>query len=504
MAFLVDRLRPTAPAEPSPPPLRAGLLVGAAAAAAGVAAVALPLFFLWIVSPYVESGGGGVLHLAACLWLLAHGAGLRYGGTPLDVPPLLLTALAVALLYRAAAHTARDTDAAQTGPLLAGICAGYLLAGATAVAVADATGGLPGLRPAGAVGGLLLVALPTAAAGVRSGAGPVRPELPRIAAPVWALPLLRWARHLLLRLYVPGGAAAAVRTAAAAGATLLGGGALVFAVSLLLRFGAAGTISAQLAPDLVGRFALLLLCAVLLPNAAVWAAAYALGPGFALGGRFAPLTATTAQPPAFPLFAAVPTAGHAPWGLLALVVPVAAGTVAAVLLGRAAAEWGVLATVRAGVAAAMCTGVLTAVCAAASGGALGTAALARVGPAPWWTGLAALGWTLLIGVPGALLLRLRPGLGLPASGGREAEYAEYAEDAYDDYPDDDYADSGYADSGYADSGYADSGYAADDDPDGGCPAPGVGGFGRFSLRVSPARPAAWASRWWRRCCRRPG
>jgi hypothetical protein len=79
MAFLVHRLRPTASAEPSPPPpLRAGLLGGAGAAGAGLASVALPIFFLWIVSPYVESGGGGVVHLAACLWLLAHGAELRY------------------------------------------------------------------------------------------------------------------------------------------------------------------------------------------------------------------------------------------------------------------------------------------------------------------------------------------------------------------------------------------------------------------------------------------
>ena len=457
MAFSVQRWRPAATAGICGPALRAGLLGGTAAAGTGLAAVALPVFFLWIVSPYVESGGGGVLHLAACLWLLAHGATLRFGAAPIGVPPLLLTALALTLLYRAAARTARqaeagEAEAGRAGSLLAGVCTGYLLVGATATALSVATGGTPVVGPAGALGRLLLLVLPTAAVGVRAGSGvwPFAP-LPRYRPPGWARPLARWGRLLVDRSRVPGGGAAALRAGAAAGATLLGGGALMFTVSLLLRFGAAGAVSAQLAPDLVGRFSLLLLCATLLPNAAIWAAAYALGPGFTLGGGFTPLAAAAVQPPAFPLLAALPGPGRSPLGLLTPAVPVAAGVVAAVLLGRAAGEWGVLATMRAGVAAAGCAGALAALCAWASGGALGVSALARVGPPPWWTGLAALVWTLLVAVPGALLVRWR----------RAADHR-----------------------------------AAD--------RPGPDGPPwRLSRRVSPATAAAWATRWWRRCCRRP-
>ena len=446
MAFMEQRLRPAVAAGIHLPALRAGLLGGTAAAGVGLAVVALPVFLLWIVSPYVESGGAGVLHLAACLWLMAHGATLRFGATPLGVPPLLLTVLTLALLYRTAVRAARQAGAEQAGSLLAGLCAGYLLAGAAVVVLAVAGGGMPAVGPAAALARLVLVTLPTAALGVRSGAGSWRlPPLPRYRPPSWARPLARRGRWLLGRARVPGAGAAVLRAGAGSAVALLGGGALVLTVSLLLRFGTAGEISAQLAPDLVGRFALLLLCAVLLPNAAIWAAAYALGPGFALGGGFTPLAAAAVQPPAFPLLAALPTPGRSLLGLLTLAVPVVAGVVAAALLGRAAGEWGVLATMRAGVAAAVCAGVLAALCAAASGGSLGVAALARVGPSPWWTGLAALVWTLLPGVPGALLVRWyrrpdRPPVAVPRL--------------------------------------------------------------RLSPRVSPATAAAAVTRWWRRCCRR--
>ena len=490
MAFLVQRLRPTTAAAtangPSTPALRVGLLGGAAAAGAGLGAIALPLFLLWIVSPYVESGGGGVLHLAACLWLLAHGTTLRFGETPVGVPPLLLTSLALLLLYRTSVRAARQATAAERaagqsagqsvewledqedveeeefeseraagpaasrlGSLLAGLCAGYLLVGAVAVLLAAGTGEVPDVSPAAALGRLVLAVLPVAALGVRVGAGPGRlPALPRLQLPPWARPLPRWGSRVLDAVWVPGGGAAALRAGAGAGLALLGGGALLFALSLLPRFGAAGAVSAQLAPDLVGRFALLLLCAVLLPNAAVWAGAYALGPGFVLGGRFAPLTAPAVQPPAFPLLAALPGAGHSPLGLFTQAVPLLAGGVAAGMLGRAAQDWGVLATVRAAVAAAVCAGAPVTLCAAASGGPLGVAALAEVGPSPWSTGLAALAWTLLVCVPGALLVRWYRGR-----------------------------------------------------PAGWPPVPGSGW--RISRRTSPASAAVAVKRWWRRCCRRP-
>ncbi|WP_042401031.1 cell division protein PerM [Streptacidiphilus carbonis] len=481
MAFLMERLRPASARRVSDPAaLRTGLVGGAAAAGLGFAGLAVPLFLLWIVTPYVQDGPGGALHLAACLWLLAQGAELlRPGGAPLAVPPLLVTVLVLVPLYRAAVRAGvpredsvedeadefhddperaaeEEAGSGRAGSALLGLAAGYLLAalGMVVAASADAPGGLRAADPLGALLRTALLALPVAAVGVRRGGGwPRQAGAPAwFRLPGWAQPPSREQLPAWFRLpgrarrsdsgpypfpgpspdpdldfdldldpddtdvgagrwnalRAPGGSAVAVRAALCGAVALLGAGAAVLTLALLLNFGAAGALAAQTAPDLAGRLALLLLCVTLLPNGAVWAAAYALGPGFALGGRLAPLTvAATTAPPAFPLLTAVPTSGggSAAWLLLAL--PVVSGAAVSGCVGRAAECHGWRLTATAGVAliAAVGTAVLAGLCAAVSGGSLGTHALAAVGPSPWWTGLAALGWAA-VGVPGALLVRL--------------------------------------------------------------------------------------------------
>ncbi|WP_241266190.1 DUF6350 family protein, partial [Streptomyces boncukensis] len=102
--------RPPSPRrrERQPLPVAGGwLLGGAVAAGLGLGALAVLVLLLWIVSPYPDSGADGALHIAADLWLLAHGAHLTrldtLGGAPapLGVTPLLLTVLPVWLLRRA-------------------------------------------------------------------------------------------------------------------------------------------------------------------------------------------------------------------------------------------------------------------------------------------------------------------------------------------------------------------------------------------------------------------
>ncbi|CAM5510957.1 hypothetical protein SMICM304S_08137 [Streptomyces microflavus] len=66
-------------------------------------------------------------------------------------------------------------------------------------------------------------------------------------------------------------------------AVLSGGGALLVAVALGRNAAAAQESFLMLSGDWSGRFAVLLLGAALVPNAALWGAAYGLGPGFALG-----------------------------------------------------------------------------------------------------------------------------------------------------------------------------------------------------------------------------
>ncbi|MCX3058340.1 cell division protein PerM, partial [Streptomyces beihaiensis] len=95
----------------------AGVFAGAVAAGLGLGACAVLVTVLWISSPYPDSGPGGALHVAAALWLLAHGAGLVRTDTlsgvpaPMAVVPLLLVAAPVWLLHRAARDTVEDGGA---------------------------------------------------------------------------------------------------------------------------------------------------------------------------------------------------------------------------------------------------------------------------------------------------------------------------------------------------------------------------------------------------------
>src|SRR5690606_27169548 len=78
-------------------------------------------------------------------------------------------------------------------------------------------------------------------------------------------------------------AGTACRSAAVGVTVLLGGGALLVAVALGRNAAVAQNDFLALAGDWSGRFAVLLLAAALVPNAALWGAAYGLGPGFSLG-----------------------------------------------------------------------------------------------------------------------------------------------------------------------------------------------------------------------------
>ncbi|MFI1231197.1 cell division protein PerM, partial [Streptomyces althioticus] len=89
----------------------AAFVGGVTAAGLGLGAVTVAVLLLWVASPYPDSGPSRALHLAADLWLLAHGGDLVRTATPSGTPapvavtPLLLAVLPVWLLHRAARHT---------------------------------------------------------------------------------------------------------------------------------------------------------------------------------------------------------------------------------------------------------------------------------------------------------------------------------------------------------------------------------------------------------------
>ncbi|MFF4586878.1 DUF6350 family protein [Streptomyces sp. NPDC001388] len=431
------------------PGLVAAAVGGALAAGLGLGAFAVLVMVLWISSPYPDSGPSGALHVAAALWLLAHGAELLRTETlsgmpaPVGVTPLLLLVLPVWLVHRAARDAVDDTGgmaapgAGSMGPPVsartawAGVVLGYLAVAAGAACYA--AGGA--LRPSWTwtVVCVPAVTVVAAGAGVWSACGRPREPLERV--------LPGWLGRAVFGEGGPGGVAESggrerrerrewvgVRAAGAGAAVLVGGGALLVAVSSVWHAGAARGAFLQLTEGWSGRFAVLLLCVALVPNAAVWGAAYALGPGYALGVGHA-VTPLGSDPapllPPFPLLAAVPEAGAGTvWNWAAGVVPVAAGVVVGVLVGGAGAgrsggvaearvdAWSRRRTVGSVLGAGVGCAVVVGVLAGLAGGPLGVGAMARFGPAWWQVGGAAVVWLVGVGVPVGLWVRRWRGRGV--------------------------------------------------------------------------------------------
>ncbi|MFF3992403.1 DUF6350 family protein [Streptomyces cyaneofuscatus] len=397
--------------------LASAFLRGVAAAGLGLGSLAVLVTVLWISSPYPDSGPGGALRAAAAVWLLAHGAELVRPDTlsgvpaPVGVVPLLLVAGPVWLAHRAARDAAEPEEGrrrpSQAGAFCA-VTAGYLLVAAGAAAYAR--DGSLRVVPDTLAFPVALVVAGAAAAGVWTAAG--RPFGP---LPSWSPLVLQEA---VARTLFRDRAEAACRAAAVGAAVLVGGGALLVAVALGRNAAAAQDSFLALSGDWSGRLAVLLLAVSLVPNAALWGAAYGLGPGFALGtGATATPLGLTGTPavPHFPLLAAAPDQGPAtPLNWAALAVPAVAALALAWCVVRRAAPadapraqaWSPRETVLVTGLAALGCGAGTALLTAVAGGPLGSGALAAFGPVWWLAGPAALAWTAGIGVPAALFLRL--------------------------------------------------------------------------------------------------
>lgn len=370
---------------------------GAVAAGLGLGFFAVLVIVLWISSPYPDSGPGGALHLAAGLWLLAHGTDLvRYetlSGVPAPVgmTPLLLIALPALLIRRAArlGGAAEEEGGAEPLParvVFSAVLCGYLGVGSLATVYA-ASGPMPA-DPLSAARHLPLVAALAAAGGVWEARGrPLGLLTTRFTRPRYAL---------------------ALRAGAGGALVLLGGGALLVAASLAWHGAEVQGSFVALTGFWSGRFAVLLLALTLVPNAVVWGTAYSLGPGFALG------TSATATPlgfggahalPRFPLLAALPAQGPGtPLTWAAAVVPVVAGLAVGWFAVRRAREVSYGETALTAALGALVCALATAGLAAASAGPLGSRELAAFGPVWWQTGGAALAWTLALAVPVAVMV----------------------------------------------------------------------------------------------------
>ncbi|MCX4691465.1 DUF6350 family protein [Streptomyces sp. NBC_01408] len=393
------------------PAAAACVVGGAVAAGLGLGFLAVLVIVLWISSPYPDSGPGGALHLAAGLWLLAHGTELvRYETlsglpAPVGVTPLLLVALPVLLMRRAArlgsASGEGEEEVLPAGAVFSAVLCGYLSVGT--LATVYAAGGPMPADPLSAAWHIPLVAALAAATGVWGARG----------RPLGPLP--SWVPGGVRRAVTRPRYALALRSGAGGALVLLGGGALLVGASLAWHGTEVQGSFLTLTGVWSGRFAVLLLAVALIPNAMVWGAAYALGPGFALGtGATATPLGFTGMPvlPRFPLLAALPPEGPGTpltWAVAG--VPLAAGLAVGWFAVRRAREVSYGETALTAALGALVCGLTTAGLAAASAGPLGSRELAVFGPVWWAAGAAASGWTLVSAVPLAVAVhawRTRP------------------------------------------------------------------------------------------------
>jgi hypothetical protein len=164
--------------------------------------------------------------------------------------------------------------------------------------------------------------------------------------------------------------------------------------------------------EVIGGIALTAGQLSLLPNLVLWAVAWLVGPGFAIGvGSHVSPDGTALGPiPALPVFGALPT-GDWSFGFAGVLVPVVAGFLAGVAvrpaLARALGYVGPLVMLGVAVGGGVVGGGVLGFLAAASGGSAGPGRLVEVGPDPIAVGLfAALELTVAIGIGLAAASRL--------------------------------------------------------------------------------------------------
>jgi hypothetical protein len=353
--------------------------------ATGLALITVLVVVGWIAAPHARVGLPAVLRTAAALWLVGQHVGFTFRGAGrIGLLPLGLVLLPGALLWRAGRWVVRVggvTRLRHVGYGAIALAVPYaVLTGALAVASKSATESAS--VPQAATWGLLLAL----AAGGLGGA--------RALAPWPRLIRLLPQRQRSLVIAVTG----ALAVLATAGAVLAG-------VSLAVHLQEAARLERALAPGAVGLVLLLLLELSYLPNGIVWAIAFSLGPGFAVGSAtvVAPTGSALTRLPAFPLLAALPPGLHpAMPGWIeptVLALPYLAGVLGGLLLVRAAPALALDAAPLWGLACGAVCGCLLGLLAAASGGPLGDGRLAAVGPSPWQVGAVS---ALEIGVAAAV------------------------------------------------------------------------------------------------------
>ncbi|MFT3798255.1 DUF6350 family protein [Microbacterium sp.] len=357
------------------------------AAAVGVAAALAPLTVFWVLGFGGSADWGALWPAAVRVWQLGHFVPLHLvlgdeylaaAGIPAEASRFVLSLAPLGFAAFTAVFAARSgARAARAGAWIVGVASGTVVAAAVAAGLWATSAGTVAL-----VYGwqslllpVLVFALP-ALGGAVVGAwrhgddGVVDGLRARVSgSPAWAP--------------VP---AAAGRALGVAVAGVVGVGALLVAVALVLRGGEVIALYEAAHVDALGATVVTLGQLAYLPTLVVWGAAFAAGPGFAVGAGTAvsPAGTSLGVVPGIPLLGIIPET-VSPWMLLLALAIVAVGFLAGWAgrarlvrdgsVRRSAPRLVVLAAV------AVLGGAGAALLAVCASGAIGPERLAAVGPA---------------------------------------------------------------------------------------------------------------------------
>jgi Family of unknown function (DUF6350) len=356
-------------------PLLVVALLGGAAAAAGTLMVCLGLGVAgWFLA---DAGVHGAprdgLRVGGLAWLMAHGSGVRVQGAWISAVPLGISVVCAWAVWRLGSRVGDsvsghgpDADRIADGERdwtvpSATVLFGLGYAAVAALALSLASDAASQASPARTLTWVAALTLLVAGPSIAVGSG-------RMA--IWLAPL-------------PPGAVATLATAGRILRLFLLVGLLAFVVALAVDAAEAANVVSQLHADTGATVAVTAVSASVVPNAAVFAGAYLLGPGFAVGaGTLVAPTAVVLGPlPLFPMLAALPGIGAPPaWAAYLMVVPTMTAVVATV---RAQRRYPTLrwdhGALRGGVGGVL-AGIGFAVAAALAGGSVGPGRMQEVGP----------------------------------------------------------------------------------------------------------------------------
>ncbi|GAA2595589.1 hypothetical protein GCM10010435_88250 [Winogradskya consettensis] len=344
-----------------------------------------------------QGGLGGAMHAGLAGWLLGHGVPIGTSIGSLGLAPLLLTLLAGWRLNRAGLHVTRAIGARRSGStraaLLVALTIGFIY-------------GVIGLLAALTVDGRGTDVSPTRA-GIHF----------FLAGLVFSLigSLRSTEALVVIARRIPQPLRHGLRTGVVAAMFILAAGAVFAGLSVAVGGKQAAEMIAAYRTGAAGQAGITLVSLAYGANAAVWAAAYLLGPGFSLGADSAVrLTELTVGPvlPTLPLLAGLPAGPMGASGALLLAVPVLAAMAAGWLLTRrlmtihhvvdghlvdgrhpngdlppVEPPWPLV--LSSAVIAGPIAGLVLGVVSWLSSGPLGDGQLADIGPVPWQVALVA-------------------------------------------------------------------------------------------------------------------